>query len=211
MGLLEPLLPISNPNRLSPEQPIAESPPQLRNDLVQAARSRLAAVEQFQSMWRSSELKPIWAHVETRMRESTQPLQPTGMWEKDYNLLLSRLLAEARLAEQERCREEEEVERKKVQSSKVEWQGTIERFIQREVTGVRVLKTQGTPGLSLVLPRAGLVLRIEGVRESDDSGISEWQVLREMAHGRTPAQLEQAILDCLRARPRKWDLAFLLV
>ncbi|KAJ5579469.1 uncharacterized protein N7459_005454 [Penicillium hispanicum] len=210
-GLLEPLVPIANPHKLPPEHPVAESPPQLRNDLAHVARTRLATIEQFQSIWRGSELKPIWAHVETRMREANgQLVQPTGIWEKDYDVLLAEILKADRLTEENQQSKEEEAERAKVQSSEVEWQAIVERFIQRNVPGVRTLKGQDAPTLTLALARAGMAYQVEGVRESDVPGISEWQVRSQMAPGRTPTKLEQSILACLHARPRKWDLAFLL-
>lgn len=191
---------------------MAESPLQLRNDLARAARAGLAAIEQFQSSWRGPELKPIWAHVEARMRESNgQFLQPTGMWEKDYDVLLSELREAERTTVAERQREEEEAQRAKVQSAEGEQQAVVERFIQSDIPGVRVIKGSKDAAIVLALARAGMVFQVDDVKEPHGGAVSEWQVSSKVPAGRVPTKLEQAILDCLRARPRKWDLAFLLV
>ncbi|KAJ5935543.1 hypothetical protein N7466_005090 [Penicillium verhagenii] len=210
-GLLEPLGPISSSNKLSTNNPAAESPAVLRNDLGQSANARYASLEQFQSMWRSPEMKPVWAHVEARLKEANgQIIQPTGMWEKDYDVLFAEMTKAEKTREDERLREEEDAERTKALSSEGQWTAVIERFVQRDIPGVRIIKGQNQTSLVVALARAGMVFLVAGVRDFKSSDVSGWQVSSRVAPGRSTTKLEQAVLECLNSRPRKWDLAFLL-
>lgn len=209
--LLEPLIPISNPSAPRLRNSVAESPPQLRGSLEQAAQTGLADIAKFQSIWRGPELKPVWEHVEARAKASNgQAPQPTGVWEKDYDVLLQELVKAEKVREEERQQADENAARAKVQSSEGEWEGVVERFIQRGLPGVRVIKGQEALSLAVALPKAGMVLLLRGVKEPDAVGVSEWQVFIKSPGG-GPTKMETSILDCLRSRPRKWDLAFLLV
>lgn len=184
----------------------------MRGDLDQAARTGLADIKKFQSMWRGPELKPIWAHVEARLKASNgQLIQPTGVWEMDYNVLLEELIKAEKVKEEERQREDENAERAKAQSSEGEWEAVTERFIQRNVPGVRVMKGKSPLSVAVALAKAGMILLVEGVKNPDVAGVSEWQVFVRTPHGRVQTKLEDSILECLNSRPRKWDLAFLLV
>jgi hypothetical protein len=157
-------------------------------------------------------MKPVWAHVEARLREANgQILQPTSMWEKDYDVLLAELTKAEKTKEDERLREEEDAERTKALSSEGEWIAVIERFEQRNVPGVRVIKGQNQTSLAIALSRAGMVFLVAGVKDHNSPAVSGWQVSSRVAPGRTTTKLEQAVLECLNSRPRKWDLAFLLV
>ncbi|CAI7662483.1 unnamed protein product [Penicillium glandicola] len=208
-GLLEPLVPIANPDKVTLGNPIAETPRILRASLDEAARARVADVQQFQSLWRDPELLSVWAHVESRIRESNgQLIQPTGKWERDYDVLLEELAQKEKSKVDERQREEEEAERTKAQSTEGEWKNVLERFIQRDVPGVRVTQGQDENSLAVALVRAGVVFQIKGV-SFPASPISDWEVSNKIA-GRSPTKLESAILGCVGSRPRKWDLAFLL-
>ncbi|KAJ5964474.1 Mediator complex subunit Med27 [Penicillium vulpinum] len=208
-GLLEPLVPIANPDRVTPGNPIAETPQILRASLDEAARARVADVQQFQSLWRDPELASAWAHVESRIKEANgQLIQPTGKWERDYDVLLEELARKEKSKVDERLREEEEAERTKAQSTEGEWQNVLERFVQRNIPGVRVVKAQDETSLAVALVRAGVVFQVRGVSVSG-SPVSEWEVSSKIA-GRSPTKLENAILGCVGSRPRKWDLAFLL-
>lgn len=163
-------------------------------------------------MWRGPELKPIWTHVESRIKEfQGQALQPTGIWEKDYDVLLEELVKVEKTKELERQQEEEDAERAKVQSSEGEWEAVVERFNQRNVSGVRLIKGQNPLSLAVALAKAGMLLLLEGVKEPDVAGVAEWQVSSKAPQGRSPTKLENSILECLNSRPRKWDLAYLLV
>lgn len=209
-GLLEPLVPIANPDKATRENPIAETPQILRANLDEAARARVADVQQFQSLWRDPQLQSVWAHVESRINESNgQLLQPNGKWEKDYDVLLEELEQKEKSKLEERQREEEDAERIKAQSTEGEWHNVLERFARRNVPGVRAIKGQDDTSLAVALLRAGVVFQVKGVSDPG-APISEWEVSSEIA-GRSETKLEHAILECLNSRPRKWDLAFLLV
>lgn len=184
----------------------------MRGDLDQAARAGLGDIKKFQSMWRGPELKPIWDHVEACLKESNgQLIQPTGVWEMDYNVLLEELIKAEKVKEEERQREDEDAERAKAQSSEGEWEAVTERFIQRGVPGVRVMKGKSALSVAVALAKAGMILLVEGVKNPDGAGVSEWQVSVRTPHGRVHTKSESSILECLNSRPRKWDLAFLLV
>ncbi|KAI2703534.1 hypothetical protein DTO013E5_6961 [Penicillium roqueforti] len=208
-GLLEPLVPIANPDKVSLGNPIAETPRILRASLDETARARVADVQQFQSLWRDPELAFVWAHVESRIREANgQLLQPTGKWERDYDVLLEELARKEKSKVDERQREDEEAERIKAQSTEGEWKNVLERFVQRDIPGVRVIKSQDGTSLAVALVRAGVVFQIKGI-SFPGSPVSDWEVSSNIA-GRSPTKLENAILECVGSRPRKWDLAFLL-
>ncbi|CAI7643601.1 unnamed protein product [Penicillium viridicatum] len=208
-GLLEPLVPIANPDKVSLGNPIAETPRILRASLDEAARARVADVQQFQSLWRDPELTSVWAHVESRIQEANgQLLQPTGKWDRDYDVLLEELARNEKSKIDEHQRVDEEAERTKAQSTEGEWKNVLERFIQRDMPGVRVIKGQDETSLAVALVRAGVVFQVKGV-PSPGSPISDWEVSSQIA-GRSPTKLEDAILGCVGSRLRKWDLAFLL-
>lgn len=208
--LLEPLVPIANPDKATVNNPVAETPRALRADLNQTARARVADVQHFQALWRDPGLKSVWEHVESRMNEPNgQMLQPTGKWDKDYDVLLKELTEKEKSNVEERQREEEEAERLKVQSGEDEWQKALGSFVQRNVPGVRIAEEQDGSSLTVALVKAGVVFLVKGV-SVDGAPISEWEVASKVS-GRAPTKLETAILDCLGSRPRKWDLYFLLV
>jgi hypothetical protein len=203
-------VPIANPDKVTLGNPIAETPRILRASLDEAARARVADIQQFQSLWRDPELKSVWAHVESRIKEANgQMIQPTGKWERDYNVLLEELAQKEKSIVDERQREDEEAERTKAQSTEGEWQNVLGRFVQRNIPGVRVIKGEDETSLAVALVRAGVVFQVRGVSVSG-SPVSDWEVSSNIA-GRSPTKLENAILGCVRSRPRKWDLAFLLV
>ncbi|OQE31058.1 hypothetical protein PENFLA_c002G05454 [Penicillium flavigenum] len=208
-GLLEPLVPIANPDKVALGNPVAETPRVLRASLDETARARVADVQQFQSLWRDPELTSVWAHVESRIKEANgQLLQPTGKWERDYDVLLEELAQKEKSKIDERQREDEEAERTKAQSTEGEWKNVLERFVQRDMPGVRVVKDLDETSLAVALVRAGVVFQVKGV-SFPGSPISGWEVSSKIA-GRSPTKLENAILGCVESRPRKWDLAFLL-
>lgn len=157
-------------------------------------------------------MKPVWNHVESRIKESNGgPIQPTGMWEKDYGVLLEELVKAEQTKEEETLREKEQAERSKAQASDEGWETVVEKFTQRGIPGIRVTKGQDPFSISAVLSKAGIVFSIEGIQEPDNSVISEWKVSSQVPQGRPPSKLENAIQDCLDSRARKWDLTFLLV
>lgn len=209
--LLEPLSTLSN-QRGQSSISYADSPVHLRDGLDQAARTQLANIQSFKSTWQGPELQPVWAHVESRIKESNgQILQPTGLWERDYDVLLEELLQAEKSKEEERLREEEVTERTKIQSSESGWEAIVESFIQRNVPGVRVIKGQGSLSLVIALLTAGIIFHIEGLNDNDAPGVAEWHVSSKAPPSRAPTKMENSIVECLNSRSRKWDLAFLLV
>ncbi|KAJ5543178.1 Mediator complex subunit Med27 [Penicillium sp. DV-2018c] len=209
-GLLEPLVPIANPEKATLDNPIAETPRILRDSLDETARARVADVQQFQSLWRDPEMQSVWSHVESRIKESNGSLlQPTGKWERDYDVLLRELAQKEKSNADERLQEEEHDERVKAQSTEGEWRNVLERFVQRNVPGVRVIQGQDETSLAVALVRAGVVFQVKGIAAGTGSSASEWEVSSKVA-GRPSTKLETAMLGCLESRPRKWDLAFLL-
>ncbi|KAJ5329176.1 Mediator complex subunit Med27 [Penicillium brevicompactum] len=208
-GLLEPLVPIANPDKATLDNPVAETPRVLRANLDETARARVSDVQQFQSLWRDPELKPVWDNVESRIKESNgQILQPNGKWDRDYDLLLKDLAEEEKSKTDDRKRLEEEAERTKAQSGEGEWQKVLERFVQRNIPGIRVAQEEDGISLAVALVRAGTVLLVKGISEPGEP-ISQWEVSSKTGN-RELTKLEIAILECLGSRPRKWDLAFLL-
>ncbi|KAJ5096123.1 hypothetical protein NUU61_005479 [Penicillium alfredii] len=210
-GTLDPLVPVANPNKTSHNTPIADSPHLMRGDLDETSRASLSSIQQFQSMWRSPELGPVWARVEARINESNgQLLQPSGKWEKDYDVLLEELVKEEKNKEETHLREDEDAERAKALSTEGGWLAALQKFIDRDVPGVRVIRGQQETSLVVALVRAGIVFMVQGVREQNEVGVGEWQVSSKIAPNRPQTKLEGFILDCLSSRPRKWDLTFLL-
>lgn len=208
-GLLEPLVPIANPEKVKFGSPVAETPQILRASLDEAASARVADVQHFQSLWRDPELTSVWAHVESRIKEANgRLLQPTGKWERDYDVLLEELERKEKAKVDEHQRKDEEDERTKAQSAEGKWTNVLERFAQRNVPGVRVITGEDETSLAVALVRAGVVFHVKGV-SFPGAPASDWEVSSKIA-GRPPTKLESAILGCVESRPRKWDLAFLL-
>jgi hypothetical protein len=209
-GLLEPLVPIANPNKATVNNPVAETPRVLRANLDETARARVADVQHFQSLWRDPELKSVWDHVESRINESNgQMMQPTGKWERDYDVLLKELSQEENSKIEQRQREDEEAERATAQSADGEWQKVLERFTERGVPGVRVNAENGADSLAVALVRVGVVFLLKGI-PGPGTPVSEWEVSIQTG-SRALTKMEISILDCVGSRPRKWDLTFLLV
>ena len=210
----EALDPLGAPS--SSNGPVArpgDSPADVRDSWNDAARAKLETVQSFLSAWQSPEMKAVWAHVESRIKQSNgQLLQPTGMWEEDYEVLLEDLLRTEKSKEQERQGEEEAAERLKSQASDGGWQGVVERFQQRNPTSIKIaIKSTATPLLVIVLMKAGMAFKIEAVRQDGVEGIVEWNVSKQPLPGRAPTKIEDSIVQCVNARPRKWDLAFVIV
>ncbi|CAG7954346.1 unnamed protein product [Penicillium salamii] len=209
-GLLEPLVPIANPDKATLNNQVAETPQILRASLDETARARVSDVQRFQSLWRDPELKSVWESVESRIKESNgQMIQPSGKWDRDYDVLLKELADKENSKTEERQREEEEAERAKVLSVEGGWQKVLGQFVQRGVPGVRVAEEQDGNSLAVALIRAGAVFLVRGVVPEPGAPISEWEVSSKTGN-RALTKLEIAMLDCLGSRSRKWDLSFLL-
>lgn len=162
-------------------------------------------------MWRSAEMKAIWDHVDARIKANGgQLLQPTGMWERDYDVLLEELEREERTQREEQQRIKEEEERAKIQAVEGGWRTIVETFIRRDLPGVRVMAHQDQDRITVVLVKAGMVFQLQAVN-GDGQGMADWRVQDMAAAGKPKTKLEMAVVACLNARPRQWDLAYLLV
>lgn len=214
--LLEPMIPIVNPRVIAHGKPMPKSPQVLFERLSKTTREGVAEVSNLQSMWRSPELKEIWDHVDARIKENNgQLLQPTGMWERDYEVLLEKLVKDEEEKKKEQERAEEEVERTWVtQSDEGDWRKVVDGFGQKNVPGVRVAPSRSQDSVTVTLAKAGMAFEAQMVNLSGGSGVYKWQVSNKpsvLSPGKPATKLETSICECLNSRPRQWDLSFLLV
>lgn len=179
----------------------------LYEQLSQTARAGVAEVQNFQSLWRSPELGAIWEHVTAQIKQNNGVLlQSSGMWERDYDVLLEKIVKEEDARMEEERRVEEEREREAVDG---DWRRVVEGFVGRNVPGVRVVSGKERDVVVVVLVKAGMAFEVQSV-EVPNEGV-KWQVSSKVTPGKPVSKLEAAIVDCLNSRPRQWDLAFALV
>ncbi|PLB40495.1 RNA polymerase II mediator complex subunit MED27 domain-containing protein [Aspergillus candidus] len=208
--LLDPLLPILNP-RVLKERALPKSPQALLQQLSQTARAGVAEVNDLGATWRGDEMKPVWDRVQGNIRENGgQLLQPTGMWERDYNVLLEELEAEEKERREQQAREEEEAERSRIQTMEGGWKAVVDAFVQRRTPGVKALVSQERTAVEVVLVKAGMAFSVRPADGSDGSGVPDWEVESKSKSQPAVTKLESAVADCLNACPRRWDLAYLL-
>lgn len=189
-----------------------KSPQSLYEQLSKTTRDGVAEVNSFQTKWRGPEMKAVWDHVDAKIKENGgQLLQPTGMWERDYDVLLEKLVKEEESKKEEQQQVEEEAERARVnQSAEGDWRKVVESFVQRNVPGVRVVPSKARDFVAVSLIKAGMNFEAHVIGAPEDE-VSTWQVSNKGHPRKPPSKLETAICDCLNSRPRQWDLAFLLV
>ena len=158
-------------------------------------------------------MKAVWDHVDAKIKENGGQLsQPTGMWERDYDVLLEKLVKEEETKKGEQQRAEEEAERARIsQSAEGDWRKVVESFVQRNVPGVRVAPSKSSDFVAVSLVKAGMNFEAHAIGAPEEDGVSTWQVSNKEHPRKPPSKLETAICDCLNSRPRQWDLAFLLV
>ncbi|KAF7595644.1 hypothetical protein BBP40_005392 [Aspergillus hancockii] len=158
--LLEPLVPIVNP-KAAAGRAIPKSPQMLSEQLSAASRAGVAEVAEFQTMWRSPEMKTVWERVDAQIKENGgQLLQPTGVWDRNYGTLLEGLLKEETAVKEQQRKAEEESERSKIQSTEGGWRTIVDSFIAKNVPGVRVLPSKNEAAITVVLPKAGMTLKV---------------------------------------------------
>ncbi|PLN79404.1 hypothetical protein BDW42DRAFT_128290 [Aspergillus taichungensis] len=208
--LLDPLLPIVNPKVLK-ERSLPKSPQALLQQLSQTARAGIAEVNDLGATWRGDEMKAVWDRVEGNIRENGgQLLQPTGMWERDYNVLLEELEAEEKERREQRAREEEDAERSRILAMEGGWKAVVDAFVQRRIPGVKALVSQERTAVEVVLVKAGMSFSVRPADGSDGSGVPDWEVESKSESQPAATKLESAVADYLNACPRRWDLAYLL-
>lgn len=208
------MAPIINPNNDALYKPAPVSPQVLYTRLSQAARAGVAEVEQFQATWRSPEMKDIWDHVgEEIKKDKGRLLQPTGMWERDYNVLLQELLDENAKVKKERLDDEGVVGRFEAEFMGNNWRSILNTFLHEEhelqgSQGLRIQPDEHDSLITIALVKVGMLLQARIVKESDRD-IPKWRVSN--VPGRPQTKMELAVHDRINSRPRQWDLAYLLV
>ena len=166
-------------------------------------------------MWHSPEMKAVWDHVGDEIKDGGgKLLQPTGVWQRDYGVLLAELVKEDR--DLNDVRRDGGADRTEAQSVVANWRAHVETFLQKGVSGVRVVPDEHEPLITIALVKAGLLFQARAINGPDDSvgdsgSVPGWQVSNVPLAAKPETKLEAAVRDCLNARPTRWDLAYLLV
>lgn len=208
--LLAPLLPIIRPqNKLGPYKQVPNSPHNLLQQLVSTGKEGAAEVDAFREEWTRPELKHVWDRIEQKMKDSGgEHPQSTGVWEKDYDVILAEIDREEERKREEGERDVELKEKQEYLSTEGGWRGVIERFREKEVPDVRILVDPKGDVITAVLLKAGLSIIIQQPQEEDNGNPDVWRILYKP--GRT-TKLEEEMMQCLHQRRRQWDLSYLLV
>lgn len=169
-------------------------------------------------------MRDVWARVESDIQSNGGVLlQPTGMWEVDYERVRKELVDRERRGEEVKRLEEEDVERKRVREEGVDWKAVVEGFSKRmDGSGVRLAVGRNDATVTVALVKAGMVFEVRmapgsgsgsgsGNSDGDGNDLPDWRVSQKVVPGRPTTKLESSILDCLNSRPRQWDLGYLLV
>lgn len=189
------------------------SPQVLYEQLSRSARSGVEEIRRFQGVWRSPEMRGVWERVEADIAELGGLLQPTGVWEVDYEERLEGLVKEERVKNEQAQMEEEERERERLRSTGCDWRGVVESFAARTVPGMRVVpgENDNDPSLTVALVKAGMVFQVHAAAALEGGDVPDWRVATKVSPGRPVTKLETGVADCLNSRGRQWDLGFLLV
>lgn len=216
--MLAPLAPIVQPRRgvekSSSSSSLPQSPQVLYQQLSQSAQAGVDEIKRFQGLWRNPEMRRIWERVENGIREEGGLLQTSGVWEVDYAEMLEGLVTEEVGKGEREAREEEEREKERLRDSGCEWRGIVEGFMQKDVSGMRVVPGRNEASVMVMLVKAGMVFQLHTVAGLEDSGdvhVPDWKVESKHSPGKPVTRLENAIVDCLNGRGRRWDLGYLLV
>lgn len=206
-------MPIVNPSAAGGRAP-PKSPAVLYQQLAAAMSGAVAEVRAFQGLWRSADMRAMWERVGAQIDANDgQLLQPTGVWDRDYEALRAELAAlETAKMERER-RAEEEAERARIQAAEGGWRGVVEGFVARNGGLVRVLPSKAEDEMTVVLGKAGMRFRVyaDGAGATVEGGVPEWRVSARPGPGQPVSRAEAAVVECLNARGRQWDLVHLLV
>ncbi|KAJ5480852.1 hypothetical protein N7539_006746 [Penicillium diatomitis] len=189
-----------------------DSADEASSTLDESTRTKMELVDGFISAWQNSDMKDVWAHVESQINDSdSHVLQPTGMWERDYDVLLDDLLRAEKTKEHQHSLEKEAAERSQAQASAESWKSILEQFEKRNTRGVKAsVISQVTPKLLMALLKTGMIFSIQCVQLPDAEGSTEWMVSINAVPKRAPSKIEESIMQHVNSRPRKWDLAFLM-
>lgn len=211
--LLSPIASVIHPKRGDQQSSAIKSPQDMLEQLSQAARDGVAEVEYFKQDWRGPELKSIWDRVDEKLKESNGEYpQPSGMWERDYDVLLEQLDEEGVENPEAKRRIEEEQERARQAMFESGWKGVLENFMNEDNPGliINILPSPDNVGrFTVSLFKISTVLYVQQVRQHEDTGFGEWQVM-SMPNGNT-SRLENEMLNQINERDRRSDLVYLLV
>lgn len=198
--------------QLQPQAGKLTSPHELGERLKNSARNCVAEVASFEAMWRSPETKAVWDHVTELIKTNDgQLLQPTGVWERDYDAILEELINDERQKREQRLKDEEAAERATFEASGADWKAIVKKFGQEHDPSIRTAVAGQRPVFFITLLKAGLAFEASLLTEPDSSEVPVWSVQHVTQPGKTRTKLETAIIDCLDTRPRQWDVAYLLV
>ncbi|PLB50631.1 hypothetical protein P170DRAFT_355586 [Aspergillus steynii IBT 23096] len=207
--LLEPMRPALNP-KAAPGS-VAGSPEIMLQQASHIFRGGVAEVQEFQSMWRGPEMKAVWERVDAQIKENGgNLLQPTGVWEQDYDTILEELVKEQEKKNEKQRKADEEQERSNIRSTEGGWRAIVDGFAQRNVPGMRLIPSKREASVTVALAKAGMVFNVHTVGGTEGNGVPEWQVSSKTAPGQSQTKVERSITDCLNARPQQWNLAHLL-
>lgn len=203
-------MPIIKPHhKFGTYKQVPNSPQYLLEQLVSTGKDGAAEVEAFKKEWTRPELKPVWDRIEQKMRDSGGDYpQPTGVWEKDYDVILADIDKEEKSKREKKEREVEEKEKLEYMSMEGGWRGVIERFRKREVPDVRIVVDPNGGAITVRLMKAGLSIDIQQPQGDKNGNPDVWRILYKP--GKT-TKLEEEIMQCLHQRRRQWDLGYLLV
>lgn len=163
-------------------------------------------------MWRGAEMKAVWDRVDAQIKENGgNLLQPTGVWEQDYDTILEELLKEQEKRNEQQRKADEEQQRSNIRSTEGGWRAIVDGFAQRNVPGVRLIASKRDDSVTVALAKAGMVFNVHTVGGTERNGVPDWQVSSKGASGQSQTKVEKSIVDCLNARPQQWNLAHLLV
>ena len=208
--LLAPLNPIIRPHiKYGPYKQLPKSPDYLLQQLISAGKEGGEEVEAFKKEWTRPEMKPIWDRIEQKMKDSGGDYpQPSGVWERDYDVILEEIDKEERRKWEEEEKMVEQKEKQEYLSAEGGWRGVIARFREKEVPDVRVVVDPKAAIITVVLLKAGLSIIIQQPQDGDNGNPDVWRLLYKP--GKT-SKLEDGIMQCLHQRRRQWDLSYLLV
>ncbi|EAA61305.1 hypothetical protein AN7100.2 [Aspergillus nidulans FGSC A4] len=208
--LLEPLAPIVHP-KAAAAIGIPNSPQALHQRLSQSACDGVREVEDFKALWRSEEMKAVWERIDTLINENAgRLLQSNGMWQCDYNQILQDIAQHDNHRKEQQRKAKEEQERAQLQSAEGGWKAIVDNYAQAGIPGMRVIPTKSDSSFGVLLPKVGLAFKVNAV-SSGQEGVPEFNVSSKSPSGEPSSRVETAVLACLNARPRKWDLKFLFV
>ncbi|EFR05136.1 hypothetical protein MGYG_08148 [Nannizzia gypsea CBS 118893] len=207
--LLGPLKPVINqPPGCEKYQ---KSPQELCQELSQSVPNCISEIEGFKASWNSAEMTEILSRVDVKLkdRNGQYPYMNT-MWECDYEEVLASLDREEKEMEEMKSRQQDALERKKLESTAGVWKEIIESFKAKNIPGIslQTVASGDDKMFSMDIQSISITFHVHmshGV-PGDDSGM--WHV--RTGHQQSQSKLASDILGCIQSRQRQWDLQYLL-